>query len=64
MINETVHNRIVFICVAAMFGVLLLGLVAFHWREKFLYIPIHNDDDDDDDDANREDDDVDVEITV
>lgn len=62
MINETVHNRIVFICVAAMFGVLLLGLVAFHWREKFLYKPIHNDDDDDD--TNREDDDVDVEITV
>lgn len=61
MINETVHNRIVFICVAAMFGVLLLGLVAFHWREKFLYEPIHNDDDDD---TNREDDDVDVEITV
>ena len=60
MINETVHNRIVFICVAAMFGV-LFGLIAFHWREKFLYKPIHNDDDDD---ANREDDDVDVEITV
>ena len=59
MINETVHNRIVFICIVAMFGVLLLSLVVFRWREKILYKPIH----DDDDDTNREDD-VDVEITV
>jgi hypothetical protein len=43
----------------AMFGVLLLSLVVFRWREKILYKPIH----DDDDDTNREDD-VDVEITV
>jgi hypothetical protein len=41
-----------------MFGVLLLGLVVFRWREKILYKPIH-----DDDDTNREDD-VEVEITV
>ena len=59
MINETVHNRIVFICVAAMFGALLLGLVVLHWRKKIMYKPIHYDDDD----TNREDD-VDVEITV